>query len=338
MPINNTALLLANLRAIHAAIRDTVVAACEREALEHLAAPVADDAGDTIFAIDRVSEHVLLEHFAALAEVRPFVLVAEGLGQTGEMVLPRGAHPAGAELRIIVDPIDGTRGLMYQKRPAWVLTGVAPNRGPATNLADIELALMTEIPLIKQHLCDSLWAVAGHGTTGERLNRLTGETGPLAPQPSRAKTIAHGYGSLARFFPGARDTLAAIEEELVDRVLGPQPPGRALAFEDQYICTGGQLYELMMGHDRWVADLRPLMEPVLRGRGKPPALCCHPYDLCAELIAREASVIVTGATGEPLNAPLDVNTDLAWCGYASRSIHNQVAPVLSAILHERGLI
>ena len=55
--------------------------------------------------------------------------------------LPRGVPESEAVWRIIVDPIDGTRGLMYQKRSAWILTGVAPNRGPETNLQDIELAM-----------------------------------------------------------------------------------------------------------------------------------------------------------------------------------------------------
>src|SRR4029453_113722 len=118
-------------------------------------------------------------------------------------VLPRGANAAQAELRIIVDPIDGTRGGMYQKRPAWILTGVAPNNGPLTSLEDAELAVMTEIPLVKQHLCDSLWAIAGQGVGGERLNRLTGERIALRPQPSRSPSIAQGYGGIARFFPGA---------------------------------------------------------------------------------------------------------------------------------------
>src|SRR5690349_9095 len=141
--------LLAQIRDIHAAIRDAVVAACEQSALEQLAQPVAEEAGDTIFAIDRVSEATLLERFGALAAQWPCVLIAEGLGQTGEIVLPHGASAEQAELRVIVDPIDGTRGLMYQKRPAWILTGAAPNRGPDTGLADIELAVMTEIPLVK---------------------------------------------------------------------------------------------------------------------------------------------------------------------------------------------
>jgi fructose-1,6-bisphosphatase/inositol monophosphatase family enzyme len=336
--IGNRIELLSQIRTIHAAIRDAVVAACEQTAIEQLATAVAEEAGDTIFAIDRISEDVLLERFDTLAAAWPCVLIAEGLGTTGRAVLPHGANEAEAELRIIVDPIDGTRGLMYQKRPAWILTGVAPNKGSQTCLADVEVAVMTEIPLVKQHLCDSLWAVAGQGVSGERLNRLTGERSPLHPQPSRSPSIAQGYGGIARFFPGARDTLAAIEEELIDRALGPQPPGTALAFEDQYISTGGQLYELIMGHDRWIADLRPLAESILRQRGKRLGLCCHPYDLCTELVAREAGVLVVDARGRRLNAPLDVTSDVAWVGYANQAIFDQVAPILGALLVERGML
>lgn len=329
--------ILPHLRRIHAAIRDAVIAACATQSIAHLSAPVGYEGGDTIFAVDRVSEAVLLEQFAALAEAWPLVLIAEGLGERGWTALPAGLPPEQAELRIIVDPIDGTRGLMYQKRPAWVLTGVAPNRGPATGLADIELAVMTEIPLLKQHLCDSIWAAKGQGAHGERLNRLDGTVAPLRPAPSQSHTIAYGFGGISRFFPGARDTLAAIEEALIARILGPQPPNTAYTFEDQYLSTGGQLYELIMGHDRWQADLRPLLAPILARRGLPPSLCCHPYDLCAELVAREAGVIVSDPAGRPLNAPLDVHTDVAWLGFANPHLHDQIAPVLREILAEHGL-
>src|SRR4029078_2165191 len=109
-----------------------------------------------------------------IASLFPTVLIAEGL-PAGKIVLPRGTAEDGAALRISVDPIDGTRGLMYQKRSAWILTGVARNRGEQTNLSDIELAVQTEIPLVKQHLSDCLWAIHGQGAHAERYNRLTGE-------------------------------------------------------------------------------------------------------------------------------------------------------------------
>jgi fructose-1,6-bisphosphatase/inositol monophosphatase family enzyme len=325
--------LLSRLRLIHAAIRDALVADCERAAerpdLDGLSAVVASEAGDTVFAIDRVSEGILLPRFADLAREWPMLLIAEGLAGTGRQVMPDRATP---EIAVIVDPIDGTRGLLYQKRPAWILTGVAPYRGDATSLSDIELALQTEIPLVKQHLTDSVWAVRGREAGGERLNRLTGDRRPLATHPSRAVTIAQGFGSLARFFPGGRALLAEIDDVLVERTLGSEP-GRALAFEDQYIATGGQLYELMMGHDRWCADLRPLVWAAEGRRG----LCCHPYDLSTELIARAAGVIVTDARGRPLDAPLDVDADVAWIGYANASIRAEVEPVLQHLLKERGL-
>lgn len=330
--------LLGALRTIQARIRDTVVAACERTAVEHMAQPVGEDAGDTIFAIDRVSEAALLTEFEALAERWPMVLIAEGLGTDGRVVLPHGSDAAAAVIRVIVDPIDGTRGLMYQKRPGWILTGVAPNRGEATSLADIELALQTEIPLIKQHLSDSLWArvlpEGGFATGSERFNRLEGSTQPLIVRPTGATTIAQGFGNLSRFFPGTRGMLATIDDEVVAELLGPPPPNRVQAFEDQYICTGGQLYELMVGHDRWGADLRPLVWARNGTRG----LCCHPYDLCSELVARAHGVIVTDAHGEPLRAPLDVDADIAWIGYANPVLCRTVGPALSGALQRHGLL
>src|SRR5882672_2846899 len=186
--------LLAPLRRLHDQARDVVTAACERTAVEELARVDDDIAdGDTIYAVDRVSEALLVELFEReIAGIAPLVLIGEGL-PGGRIVLPRGATETDAVWRVIVDPIDGTRGLMYQKRSAWVLTGVAPNRGPETNLQDIELAVQTEIPLVKQHLCDQLWAIRGEGVRGERINRLTNERSALHLKPSRSPTIEQGY-------------------------------------------------------------------------------------------------------------------------------------------------
>jgi fructose-1,6-bisphosphatase/inositol monophosphatase family enzyme len=330
--------LLEPIRRIHERVRDAVVAECERAELDQLAAVSDDESpGDTIYAVDRVSEDVLIELFEKeLASLAPVVLIAEGI-EGGQLVLPAGATEQDAAWRVVVDPIDGTRGLMYQKRSAWILTGVAPNRGAGTNLQDIELAVQTEIPLVKQHLCDVLWAIRGEGAHAERFNRLMREQQPLALRPSRAKTIRHGFAMIARFFPGARDELAAIDEEIIRGALGPVEAGKTHCFEDQYLSSGGQLYELMMGHDRFVADLRPLVESLLNRRGLALGICCHPYDVCTELIAREAGVIVTDERGAPLRAPLHVEPDIAWAGYANEAIRNEIEPLLHSALHKRGL-
>jgi fructose-1,6-bisphosphatase/inositol monophosphatase family enzyme len=336
-PLRDAPALCARIRAIHEAIRDEVIAATERQSTDELAEVVGDDAGDTLFAIDRVTEPVLLERFEALAHDWPLLLVAEGLGQDGRRVLPEGARLEDAEIAVIVDPIDGTRGLMYQNRPAWVLTGVAAMSGGRTpTLADITLAVQTEIPLVKQHLADALWAIAGGGAHGERWNRATGERRPLAFHPSRSRTLFQGYGAVSRFFPGARDELAAIDDAVIARVLGPTQKGRALCFEDQYISSAGQLYELTVGHDRWIADLRPLLEAWLAARGQVLGICSHPYDLCTELIAREAGVIVTDPAGGRLDAPLDVFSEVGWFGFANETIRAMVEPALRAVLQERG--
>jgi hypothetical protein len=114
--------------------------------------------------------------------------------------------------------------------------------------------------------------------------------------------------------------------------------GKAACFEDQYISTGGQLYELMIGHDRYVADLRPLLEGVLADRGLPHPLCCHPYDLCTILIAEELGLSITGPTGVPLDAPLDLASDVAWIGYANDALRRTVEPALLEALRRRGLL
>ena len=328
--------LLEPVRALHDRIQASVVAACEKEYLDDMAAVAHDDEGDTIYAVDRVSEETLIAGLSEVAKSDPLVLIAEGLPNEG-LVLPRGASERDCKWRVLVDPIDGTRGLMYQKRPAWILTGIAPNRGADTRLADIVLAVQTEIPLVKQHLADQLWAVRGEGARVVRRNRLTGSTSPMALRPSKSDSLAHGFASVSRFFPGARDVLAAIDDEIVIALADSVEAGKALCFEDQYISTGGQLYELMAGHDRFIADVRPLLNGVLSQRGLPRGLCCHPYDVCAVLIAEELGVEVTDAFGATLDAPFDLDTDVAWVGYANRRLRDRVEPVLRTALEKRGL-
>lgn len=330
--------LLQPLRSLHASIRTAVITACEQASLESLSTIAEEAEGDTIYAVDRVSEAVLIDFFnREIASHSPIVLIAEGLPD-GQVVLPKGTAEETAVWRIIVDPIDGTRGLMYQKRSGWILTAVAPNRGPQTSLQDIELAIQTEIPLVKQHLSDAVWAVRGQGVEAVRYNRLIETETPLQIRPSTATTIAHGFAMISRFFPGARAELAAIDEEIVLGALGPVQSGKAHCFEDQYICSGGQLYELMSGRDRFVADLRPYMEPILKRQNLTLGICCHPYDICTELIARELGVIITDGPGQLLDYPLDVHTDVGWIGYANNHIQQQIEPLLQKALRQRQLL
>ena len=111
-----------------------------------------------------------------------------------------------------------------------------------------------------------------------------------------------------------------------------------MTFEDQYPSTGGQLYSLASGADRFLADLRPLMQRVADERGETLGHCCHPYDICTLLIAQELGVEMTAPDGTQLNVPLDVETPVAWVGYANQKIRQQVEPVLLQVLGEKHLI
>ncbi|MCU1250538.1 MAG: inositol monophosphatase [Edaphobacter sp.] len=337
--------MLPAIRSIHEQIRDAVVLATEGSPAGELARVVEDGQGDTIYAIDRISEELLVSLFEReIAAHGVIVLIAEGLSN-GRVVLPRGAREEHAQWRILADPIDGTRCLMYQKRSGWILTGVAPNRGESTSLADIELAVQTEIPLVKQHLCDSLWAQRGQGAFAERYNRFSGKRTPLALRASSAFGITDGFCSIARFFPGGRDILASIDDEIALAAAQAAGisirPGKAYCFEDQYLSTGGQLYELIGGHDRFLADLRPLLTKPHSSRRDLPqlvrGLCCHPYDLCTELIARETGIEITDACGNSLDVPLNLEADVAWAGFANTRIRRLIEPLLLKALASRDM-
>ncbi len=337
--IKNSEQLLERILHLHALIRGRVVAACEQSAVMELSAVAEDDSGgDTIYALDRIGEEVLIDFFAReIAPEWPLILIAEGLAAEG-VVLPAGLPAADAAIRVIVDPIDGTRGLMYQKRSGWILTGIAPNRGPATCLRDIELAVQTEIPLVKQHLSDTLWALRDGDMHCERYNRLSGERRPIRLRPSQSTDLAHGFAMISRFFPGARAELAAIDDALIRQLLGPPQPGKAQCFEDQYISSAGQLYELIAGHDRFVADLRPLIDRKLAASGGAIGICCHPYDLATALIGERAGVILTDERGTALDAPMNLEADVGWIGYANPALRASIEPILQAELRQRGLL
>lgn len=289
-----------------------------------MARVAAVTSADTIYAIDRVSEATVLAWFKRHWPQRwPVELVMEGL-EGHAVTFPRGTPVARTLFKCILDPIDGTRGLMYNKRSAWSLVALAPQRGAKTNLSDIVVAVMTELPTSKQGLADQLSAVRGRGVLAVRTDLRTKLRTKFKPRPSRARTVAHGFASFAKFFPPGKAWLAEREEKLWRR-LG----AGAEIFDDQYLSSGGQIYELLMGHDRFIADLRPLAFAQLRVKGGLP---CHAYDLCTALIAQELGCVITAPDGQPLRAPLDTTSPVAWVGYANPALARRIGPKLRALL------
>ncbi|MBV9491334.1 MAG: inositol monophosphatase [Verrucomicrobia bacterium] len=295
------------------------------------AAVARQDVADTIYEIDRVSEEVIAAWFqTSWPRDLPVEVAMEGVDPARPLTFPAGTDPADARWKLLLDPIDGTRGLMYDKRPAWFLAGAAPQRGPATTLVDIEVAVMVELPTSKQWRSDALSAIRGAGCTATATNVLTGETRPLALRASRATRFDHGFACFSRFFPAGKALTAHLEEALWT-ALGYSTQTGNLIFEDQYICTGGQFYELIAGHDRMIADLRPLVHRIL---GIRDGLHCHPYDVAASLVVTEAGLILEKPFGGVLDAPLDTTSSVAWVAYANRTLATQVRPALRAIFSE----
>jgi fructose-1,6-bisphosphatase/inositol monophosphatase family enzyme len=333
--IANPHAVVERLKAFQRQVRGLIVSS--RSSMHALHEVSRSSAADTIYAIDTEVDPLLEEFCERWAEDDgPLVLVAEGLedGAGKEVisrVFPHNAKESDAAIRVIVDPIDGTRGIMYDKRAAWALAGVAPNRGSNTRLRDIEVAVMTELPTSKMGEADVLWAVKGQGALGERVNLATGAAAPLALSPSRATNIHHGFATVSNFFPGTKVLSSELMEFLVGHLLGRADVTRATVFDDQYISTGGQFYELIVGHDRFIADLRPAF---YRMQNQPEGMCCHPYDCATWLIAEEAGVILTDETGKPLDGPLDTTTGLSWVGFANSTLRDSIQPLLLQFIHQ----
>lgn len=321
-------------------LRGAVVRALKDGRAVHHAA--GRSAGDVQYRIDRLSEEGIAGVAArCLAPLGPFRLMTEGLPPEGVVVgAGQGRKPRAPQWRVLVDPIDGTRGLMYGKRPAYVLAGIAPESA-APHFRDLVAAAMYEIaPLPGGEIATVAAAARGKGARVWRERALI--TGRAASSsigakarrvagkdllcPSAARTLAHGFATFNRFLDGAQDAIGRLAEDFFDRALKPEERGHV--FEDQFICNAGQMLGLLTGRDRMVADLRPLFRD-RRGRRLAAA---HPYDVLATLILQEAGCPVTDATGVPLDPPLDVVSDVAWVGYASRALRKRYEPALLAAI------
>ena len=325
--------LRARLLRVGEMVRDHVLAELRRQSTEMLSEVAFETAADKIYVIDRSVETIMLP--ALIAEIQPltsFALICEGVNDEQPLAFPAGTPLDECAVRLIVDPIDGTRPIMYNKRSAWWLAGLAPNRGDATKLSDIEIAVQVEIPTTRAALTDNLWALRGQGAHGETLNLFTNERTSFQPQPSRATTISGGFASFFHPFPGGKEVFAAMEEALTHQLIGGLEVSKTALFDEQYLTTGGQLYELMLGRDRLLVDVRGLLYEKFAREGKATGHACHPYDLCTALIAQEAGVLLTDGRGLAFDAPMDTTSDVSWIGYANAAIRAEVEPVLLPLL------
>ena len=307
-------------------LRDVVVSARAATSPESLTAVAGRTSADTIYEIDKIGDDALLgwveEHWP-----EPVKVIAEGLEAAVEV---GDGAPTWA---LIVDVLDGTRGLMYDKRAAWALAAAAPQRAGAgkPTLNDLTVASMTEVPTTKQWASDQVSAVRGGRLVATRTDVRYGSREDLELRPSPAKELTHGFASFARFFPQGKELLARFEERLWRELHAAESYPELAIFEDQYLATGGQFYELIAGHDRVLGDLRPLAFAEL---GLDAAMACHPYDCCTALVVEAAGGVVVDPYGEPLDCPLDTTTPVAWIGFANADLAKRVMEVLPRVRDE----
>jgi hypothetical protein len=287
---------------------------------------------DTIYQVDKISEAAIFEWFGKnWPRTMPVELVLEGIEDGDTVTFPHGTPVQKTIWKCILDPIDGTRCIMHDKRSAWSLAGIAPQRGAKTNLTDIVVAAMTELPTTKQVRSDQFSAVRGGVLQATACDQPGSRPRSLTIRPSGARDFKHGFASFVRFFPAGRSLTAQIEETFWNELHADEAGATPLIFDDQYISTGGQLHELMTGRDRLIGDLRPL---VFRKLGLTSALVCHPYDICTALLLEAAGGVIEAPLGGRIKAPLNTTTPVAWIGFANPQLARLARPALRRVLRE----
>ena len=364
---------------VAADVRAQVEAAHDRGGATPLAEIAGRGAGDTTFALDEGPEAVVRAWADEQAAAGPLSVLTEDagwrhLGQELEAgPEPRGSRagwdgPADAgdpsgprELPgfdhggpcVVVDPVDGTRGLMFDLRPAWVALAAVPPRdaGGPPRLGDAALGLLLELPTSRGGRAQRLRGWTGGWAPPDAAPPQAGDAPPaagcledlmalppgaerLASRPLAADAddrVDRGFLPVFRYHPHQRVTLARLEAALFDRLERHEGAHLRDVYDDQYTCNAGQLALLAQGRYRFCADLRAA---VPRADGGPP-VTSKPYDLAGAVVcARGAGAVVHGPDGADLDAPLDATTPVAWVGYPNAATAARIGPHLAAVLAE----
>jgi hypothetical protein len=143
---------------MHDGIRSEVRKQLATAKASELSAVAHVGAGDVSYGIDVPAEGLVREVASRAPE--PILVVAEGIGT---QVFPAGAHAEDARFCLIVDPVDGSRELMYQKRSAFILSGLAPVGVGLPDLSSVVLGVVTELPPSASSRAVQAWAVRGEG-------------------------------------------------------------------------------------------------------------------------------------------------------------------------------
>jgi len=287
-------------------------------------APTEWGAGDLGYRLDAVAEAALASFGERVGARHPLVLVAEGPGERRY-----GEGAPGAPLRALVDPVDGTRSLMHELRSAWALTGVAPDRGPDTRLSDLELCVQTELPVSMAGRYRVLsWEDGGPARMATHAVDDARELHVAELRVAPELPLDNGYLCFTRYLPVERTLVAALEHDVLDALLAAHDLSPRLLYDDNYLCSAGQLFLVSTGRYRLLADLRGW----LRATRGLPNFTAKPYDLACLPIYRAAGVPVLDAAGAPLDAPLDTETPLDVLAFGNASLRAAYEPLVFAAM------
>jgi fructose-1,6-bisphosphatase/inositol monophosphatase family enzyme len=255
--------------------------------------------GDEVFGVDARADQVLVEELERrCGSAWPGILIMEGF----DTPLPIGG---GGEWVYLVDPVDGTRPWLAGKRSAWILLGAGLG---ATTLDELEVGAAVELPTPRARLARVAWAALGGVPSAVDDDLAGGPTRLASLVPFGGADLHRTFVTVARFSPGTKEVIGRWEDQLLAGLE---------VYEDPWLCSGGQLMNVASGNEAAVLDPRPLFGA---------ALCAHPYDLAALVVARAAGVIVEALPPGPLDVPLDPTVDVAWAAYANAAVASRLRP------------
>ncbi|MDZ4772955.1 MAG: hypothetical protein SGI72_07445 [Planctomycetota bacterium] len=322
-------------RELRFAARKALLGALADGRLDQLMRAHSIGAGDVTYGIDVPTEAVLDRWLVRTAQSEPISLLTEDAGWRHRGPNGHGGvrDLAGFDhggVRIVVDPIDGTRNLMADVRSAWSVIAIAGAGESEPRMSDVEGGVLAEIP-------DSRGGDARvFRATSDGRVRLSIESvdGLLVRQDGIWQCdddarVDNGYFPFFRYSHDMRPAIAQIEADFFARLEQMESAELRTCYDDQYISNGGQLALVTLGTYRMIADLRAFLA-AKRGR---PTLTCKPYDCAgAILVARAAGCVVTDAGGGELDFPLDVSTPVSFVAFANAATRARLEPHLNAVL------
>lgn len=306
-------------------------------------------AGDETFALDEACERAIDGWLDECAARAPLSVLTEDRGWRHMGPAPGGGVAAldgfdHGGPRLAIDPVDGTRNVAVDLRSAWtVVSACGPGAGEP-RAADVVHGTASELPVTRAARALRLTADRGCGARVREFASDLDEAVGATTVAERAVAVdddatLFGYLPFFRYDPHARRAAVALESDVLEALIEREGANPRHLFDDQYICSAGQLLLLALGTYRAIVDPRVFLAG-LDGR---PATTSKPYDLTgALLIAREAGCVLApldarsrpaadGSAGE-FDFPLDASTPVGFVGYHNPATARRVAPHLARAL------